>query len=264
MSSHWPFRVRPLNNPNLTYCYNVEATPARIASEPTMDDEPASWRQKSLLTFDGGGIRGYTSLLLLEELMIHIGRTEHTYNVVHATSYGPCEKPKGLNHRDTGLQQEKFENCRRGGVYQPVRPGSPAAERNDARVHDAEAYLPLGPAITLNETQHRRTASFNSDMSYSMLRFLGGSDYYHRCSIEHDSTIFEPESLFRICMKAKILASLCQHILLWLDFVNVVTISPGSLWSCCDCTTDARWLNCSECNHTRCENRQRKCIKSGI
>ena len=29
----------------------VEATPARIASEPTMDDEPASWRQKSLLTF---------------------------------------------------------------------------------------------------------------------------------------------------------------------------------------------------------------------
>lgn len=125
MSSHWPFRVRPLNNPNLTYCYNVEATPARIASEPTMDDEPASWRQKSLLTFDGGGIRGYTSLLLLEELMIHIGRTEHTYNVVHATSYGPCEKPKGLNHRDTGLQQEKFENCRRGGVYQPVRPGSP-------------------------------------------------------------------------------------------------------------------------------------------
>jgi hypothetical protein len=29
----------------------LEATPARIASVPTMDDEPASWRQKSLLTF---------------------------------------------------------------------------------------------------------------------------------------------------------------------------------------------------------------------
>ncbi len=29
----------------------VEATPAIIASVPTMDDEPASWRQKSLLTF---------------------------------------------------------------------------------------------------------------------------------------------------------------------------------------------------------------------
>lgn len=29
----------------------VETTPARIASEPTMDVEPASWRQKSLLTF---------------------------------------------------------------------------------------------------------------------------------------------------------------------------------------------------------------------
>ena len=40
--------------------------------------------------------------------MIHIGRIEHTYNVVHATSYGPCEKPKRLDPRDTGLQEGAY------------------------------------------------------------------------------------------------------------------------------------------------------------
>jgi len=36
--------------------------------------------------------------------MIKIGEIEHTYNEVHATSYGPCKKPKGLDHKDTDLQ----------------------------------------------------------------------------------------------------------------------------------------------------------------
>jgi len=37
---------------------------------------------------------------------------------------------------------------------------------------DPNNFLPLGPEAGLNETQHRRLASFHSDMSYQMRRFL--------------------------------------------------------------------------------------------
>lgn len=76
---------------------------------------PESWLQKSLLSFgwgfnsttgvsltniisDGGGIRGYASLLMLRALMIHIGRIE-LYNQAHTSSYQPCERPAFSNQR---------------------------------------------------------------------------------------------------------------------------------------------------------------------
>jgi hypothetical protein len=75
---------------------------------------PTSWLQKTLLSFgwfsfpqqvfhltniisDGGGIRGYASLLMLRALMIHIGDIELSYNEAHTSSYQPCERPKSSN-----------------------------------------------------------------------------------------------------------------------------------------------------------------------
>jgi hypothetical protein len=49
-------------------------------------------------------------------------------------------------------------------------------EREDPNAHFTGGYLPLGPSIGLNEAQHRRTASFNSNLSFPMLRFLGERD----------------------------------------------------------------------------------------
>jgi hypothetical protein len=46
---------------------------------------------------DGGGIRGYASLLMLRALMIHIGDIELSYNEAHTSSYQPCERPKSPN-----------------------------------------------------------------------------------------------------------------------------------------------------------------------
>jgi len=39
------------------------------------------------------------------------------------------------------------------------------------------AYLPLGPDTGLNELQHRRSASFESNLSYPMRRFLVEEGY---------------------------------------------------------------------------------------
>jgi len=39
-------------------------------------------------------------------------------------------------------------------------------------------FLPLGPDAGLNEAQHRRTSSANTDMSYQMRRFLVEQDYH--------------------------------------------------------------------------------------
>lgn len=77
---------------------------------------PESWLQKSLLSFgwgynsasgvsltniisDGGGIRGYASLLMLRALMIHIGRIELSYDQAHTSSYQPCERPASSNQK---------------------------------------------------------------------------------------------------------------------------------------------------------------------
>lgn len=45
-------------------------------------------------------------------------------------------------------------------------------EREDPNLRVTSTYLPLGPDTGLNEVQHRRSASFHSDMSFQMRRFL--------------------------------------------------------------------------------------------
>jgi hypothetical protein len=62
---------------------------------------------------DGGGVRGYATLIILKKLMDYIGEIELKDDNAHRTSYGPFEKPKqpsGLVTRDTGLQLGAYAN----------------------------------------------------------------------------------------------------------------------------------------------------------
>jgi hypothetical protein len=61
-------------------------------------------------------------------------------------------------------------------------------EREDPNMHITNGYLPLGPAAGLNEPQHQRTASFHSNISYPMQRFLGELDYLPPYETEHVPT----------------------------------------------------------------------------
>jgi hypothetical protein len=60
---------------------------------------------------DGGGIRGYASLLMLKALMLKIGQIELSYNdKAHTSSYQPCERPKSeiLKTRVTDLDESSL------------------------------------------------------------------------------------------------------------------------------------------------------------
>jgi len=62
---------------------------------------------------DGGGVRGYATLLILKQLMEYIGEIELKDKNAHRTSYGPFEKPKQplwLITRDTDLQLGAYAN----------------------------------------------------------------------------------------------------------------------------------------------------------
>jgi hypothetical protein len=58
-------------------------------------------------------------------------------------------------------------------------------EKEDPNMHFTTTYLPLGPPIGLNEIQHQRTASFHSDMSLPMQRFLSSCDYHEPYATVH-------------------------------------------------------------------------------
>ncbi|KAI0016706.1 FabD/lysophospholipase-like protein [Xylariomycetidae sp. FL0641] len=55
------------------------------------------WLQKIVLSFDGGGIRGYWSLLVLQYLMKAIRDKEAEGNPTRS-SFSPCEEPPNVSH----------------------------------------------------------------------------------------------------------------------------------------------------------------------
>ncbi|KAI9843047.1 MAG: hypothetical protein M1837_006678 [Sclerophora amabilis] len=64
-----------------------------------------SWAKQYVLSFDGGGIRGYSSLLIIRELMTKIANEERTWKIDEKlnpaeTSFDPCQasrKDEGTN-----------------------------------------------------------------------------------------------------------------------------------------------------------------------
>lgn len=75
-----------------------ENGPKRAATCDTFNslefDETSVWDQKSILSLDGGGIRGYSSLLILRALMKAIGEIERQWPSDPAeSSFHPLEPP---------------------------------------------------------------------------------------------------------------------------------------------------------------------------
>lgn len=75
-----------------------EIRPKRAATGDTFDslpfDETRVWESKSILSLDGGGIRGYSTLLILRAIMQTIGEIERTWPSDPAkSSFHPLEPP---------------------------------------------------------------------------------------------------------------------------------------------------------------------------
>lgn len=75
-----------------------ENRPKRAATGDTLEslpfDETSVWDQKSILSLDGGGIRGYSSLLILRALMKAIGEIERKWPSDPAeSSFHPLKPP---------------------------------------------------------------------------------------------------------------------------------------------------------------------------
>ncbi len=75
-----------------------ENGPKRAATGDTLEslpfDETSVWDQKSILSLDGGGIRGYSSLLILRALMKAIGEIERKWPSDPAeSSFHPLKPP---------------------------------------------------------------------------------------------------------------------------------------------------------------------------
>jgi len=60
---------------------------------------PKQWRSQHLLSFDGGGIRGYSSLLILKELMTVVERIEKAEDASVESSYDPLPYISPPNNR---------------------------------------------------------------------------------------------------------------------------------------------------------------------
>lgn len=54
------------------------------------DDDDDAWSKKTILSLDGGGVRGLSSLLILQELMVEIGKIERRANAeAKSSAYSP-------------------------------------------------------------------------------------------------------------------------------------------------------------------------------
>ncbi|KAF2973369.1 hypothetical protein GQX73_g231 [Xylaria multiplex] len=74
---------------------------------------PGPWFQKVALSFDGGGVRGYWSLLVLQHLMLVIKEFETAEDGTIRSSFHPCEKPDNVS---------QLSNLNNAAAYTPFLP----------------------------------------------------------------------------------------------------------------------------------------------
>jgi hypothetical protein len=109
----------------------------------------------------------------------------------------PMIREQPVYHYDTTTQYhtQRPQSYASSSLSGPCPEGP---EREDPNMHLTNTYLPLGPDTGLNEAQHQRTASFHSDMSLPMRRFLEELDYTQPYGTEHAPTNckFLPQDLY--------------------------------------------------------------------
>ncbi|RDW65971.1 hypothetical protein BP6252_09606 [Coleophoma cylindrospora] len=101
-----------------TISHNYATTPARLASEKRAEVDffseiGNSWNRKTLLTLDGGGIRGLSSLFVLLQLMEEIKKIEY-FKGVDCSAESPLFKSKPNPDYDK-FRNEKMHN----GAFRP-------------------------------------------------------------------------------------------------------------------------------------------------
>ncbi|KAJ3530581.1 hypothetical protein NM208_g9266 [Fusarium decemcellulare] len=76
-----------------------------------LSDEEGPWSQKTVLAFDGGGIRGYSSLLILKRIMLQIRRLELEHEEYQATSsaYYPWKGGPQSEHVSVDPEPERID-----------------------------------------------------------------------------------------------------------------------------------------------------------
>ncbi|KUJ20533.1 uncharacterized protein LY89DRAFT_445989 [Mollisia scopiformis] len=94
---------------------------------------------------------------------------------VEAGGGGPVSQPRTEEQPLYGYDNTMNQPSYASSVVSFTGPEGP--ERENPNMQITNNYLPLGPDTGLNETQHRRSASFESDMSYQMRRFLVEEGY---------------------------------------------------------------------------------------
>ncbi|KAL8784521.1 MAG: hypothetical protein Q9195_009007 [Heterodermia aff. obscurata] len=90
-------RTHPLQSLNRTTSNESNFIPKEPKRNSTMNtdasasfEETAPWDRKAILSLDGGGIRGYSALLIIRALMEAIGDIERNYAEKSQTSAGPA------------------------------------------------------------------------------------------------------------------------------------------------------------------------------
>lgn len=101
-----------------------------------------------LMNLDGGGVRGYGSLLLLQELMTEIGNEEKlvaSEDNLNESSFAPCYyKPRdrwALNFPDSEVQRFQIEATPTKIERKPRRIGN-LSSSTDERLKNSALFLP--------------------------------------------------------------------------------------------------------------------------
>jgi hypothetical protein len=109
---------------------------------------------------------------------------------------------QGVQHgREVYCQRPQSTTSSEESVSCPEGP-----EREEPKLHVSNTFLPLVADAGLNEAQHRRSASFHSEMSYQMRQFLEGED--PRLSLHSNGTpsikaTFLPQDIHIQAQRAK-------------------------------------------------------------
>jgi hypothetical protein len=93
----------------------------------------------------------------------------HTRGGPHISQSPRYERPMYHYENTLPIYHQQPQSYASSSISVPSPEGP---EREDPNAQSTNNFLPLGPEAGLNETQHRRSASFHSDMSYQMHRFL--------------------------------------------------------------------------------------------
>ncbi|KAF5692234.1 calcium-independent phospholipase A2-gamma [Fusarium denticulatum] len=75
-----------------------------------ISDEEGPWAQKTILTFDGGGVRGYASLLVLKRIMTRIRELERKHDdPAYKSSYYPWMGTREQNANEDNPESERVD-----------------------------------------------------------------------------------------------------------------------------------------------------------